>query len=37
MKEDITANFTEIKRIVKEYYEELYTKKSDRWMKWKNS
>lgn len=37
MKENITARLTEIKRIAKEYNEEFYTNKSDRWMKWTNS
>ena len=28
---DITTDFTEIKRIIKEYYEQLYTNKLDYW------
>ena len=34
---DITANFTEIKRIVREYYEQLYANKLDILYKMTNS
>lgn len=34
---DITTNFTEVKRIIREYYKQLYVNKLEIYIKWTNS
>lgn len=34
---DIIIDLTEIKRIIKEYYEQVYPNTLDNYMKWENS
>lgn len=36
-KGDITTNLTEMKRIIREYFKQMYAKKQINYMKWKDS
>ena len=36
-KEEVTTDSTEIHRIIKDYYEQLYGNKIDTWKKWTDS
>ena len=35
--EEITTDNTEIQRIIRDYYQKIYTNKMDNWKKWTNS